>query len=119
MSSFKLGEEVIHKGRLYKIYEIISQLSIDKGNHTFYTLQDKNLGLIRHIYEEDIKKKPKYTITINDGVQDTILYAEDITQGLHEVSINIDSIMEMNGVPIDLIFGVKLMEGRTNVGKLL
>ena len=77
MSKFKLGEEVIHKGRLYKIYEVIYQESIAKGNHTFYTLQDKNLGLIRHIYEDDIKKKPRYTITISDGSQDRVLYAED------------------------------------------
>ena len=68
MSKFKLGEEVIHKGRLYKVYGVIYQESIANGKHTFYTLQDKNLGLIRHIYEDDIKKKPIYTITISDGL---------------------------------------------------
>lgn len=107
MSKFKLNESVLYRNRVYKIHEITQMSSIDKGECVFYTLRDKNLGTIERIYEDSISKKPKYTITIDDGSCERVLYADDMTEGLETMSTN-GRDLELNGVPIDLILGIKL-----------
>lgn len=113
MFKFKLGQEVIYDGEIYKV---ISRSYKDSYcDNVIYYLIENDKGSRPFITESKLKEKPKYKITIQDGDKIQVIYAEDFIMKPKQINVThcIDDRTGMNadGRDIDELWGIKLVGG--------
>lgn len=113
MFKFKLGQEVIYDGEIYKV---ISRSYKDSYcDNVIYYLIENDKGSRPFITESKLKEKPKYKITIQNGDKTEVIYAEDFIMNPKQINLShgIYSSTGMNadGREIDELWGIKLVGG--------